>query len=263
MTNFGFLYRRTLESSLESIARAGYQLVEITPAPPQVLVTELDRAGRMRLRKLLDDLGLSCVSVNGTELNLISPNREIRDLSLRHYRACIVLAGDLGAGTVVIIPGRQSALIPMPKDQAWNLAVEQVGLLAKDAREHGVELAVETVPFGFAETTGEVVALARAVADDRVGITLDVANVFGQEDVPQAVTATGGFLKLAHLSDTWRGRWAHTSIGRGEVDFREFIAALDSSGFAGPCIYELVDGEDPEPRLVGDLEKLEQFGLSR
>jgi len=263
MTNFGFLYRRSLESSLEAIAGAGFRLVEITPAPPQILVTELDRDARMRLRKRLDDLGLTCVSVNGTELNLISPNREIRELALRQYRACIALASDLGAGTLVLIPGRQSPLIPMPREESWTLAVDQVGLLARDAAESGVDLAVESVPFGFAETAADVVALAGAVGHARVGVALDVANIFGREDVPEAVATAGRHLKIAHLSDTWRDHWAHTSLGRGEVDFREYIAALESAGFAGPCIYELVDGDDPQPRLAGDLEKLEQLGLSR
>jgi sugar phosphate isomerase/epimerase len=206
---------------------------------------------------------LTCVSVNAAELNLISPNRDIRDLALRHYRECIALAQDLGAQAVVVIPGRQSPLIPMPRQQAWSLAVEQLALLARDARTHEVELAVETVPFGFAETTAEVAALARAVEDDCVGIAIDLANIFGREDVSQAVAAAGTLLKVAHLSDTWRGRWAHTSIGDGEVDFGEFITALDESGFVGPCIYELVDGDDPERRIARDLGKLEQLGLSR
>jgi sugar phosphate isomerase/epimerase len=263
ITNFGFLYHLSLESCLEVIARAGYRLVEITPTPPHVLVTELDEDRRRRLRKQLDSLDLECASINAAELNLISPNRDIRELALRHYRECIALAQSLGARMVVVIPGRQSPLIPMPREDAWRLAVEQLSLLAADAAAHQVNLAIETVPFGFAETTAEVAALAREVGGQHVGITLDVANIFGKEDVAKAVKLAGGLLMVAHLSDTWRNRWAHTSLGEGEVDFHEFVQALDESGFQGPFIYELVDGMDPEPRLARDLAALEQLGLSR
>jgi len=263
MSNFGFLYRLSLESCLDVIARAGYRLVEITPTPPHVLVTELDDERRRRLRKHLDSLELECVSINAAELNLISPNRDVRELALRHYRECIALAEAIGARMVVVIPGRQSPLIPMPREDAWRLAVEQLSLLAADATARGVNLAVETVPFGFAETTAEVAALVREIGGRHVGITLDVANIFGKEDVAKAVKLAGELLMVAHLSDTWRKRWAHTSLGEGEVDFHEFIHALDESRFRGPCIYELVDGKDPEPRLARDLLTLERLGLSR
>ena len=68
-------------------------------------------------------------------------------------------------------------------------------------------------------------------------------------------------LKIAHLSDTWRDRWAHAAIGSAEVDFSEFVGALDKSGFQGPCVYELVDGKDPGPRIAGDLARMKELGL--
>jgi sugar phosphate isomerase/epimerase len=68
---------------------------------------------------------------------------------------------------------------------------------------------------------------------------------------------------MAQLSDSWRARFAHTSLGRGEVDFEAFGRALSDSGFVGPSIYELVDGEDPGPRIEADLRTLEGWGWSR
>jgi sugar phosphate isomerase/epimerase len=62
------------------------------------------------------------------------------------------------------------------------------------------------------------------------------------------------------VSDAWRGKWAHTSPGRGEVDFAGFAKALSQIGFAGPTVYELVDGDDPEPRLPADLATLAAAG---
>ena len=70
----------------------------------------------------------------------------------------------------------------------------------------------------------------------------------------------GPRLALAHISDTWRDTWAHTSAGRGEVNFPAFAAALTEIGFGGPTVYELVDGEDPEPRLAADLAALAAAG---
>jgi sugar phosphate isomerase/epimerase len=261
MTTFGYLYSASLESSLESIASAGYRLVEIAPVPPHLYVASFDRVQRARLRQRLEDKGLTCVSINPVELNLISTNPALREVALQHYRQCIALAHDLGASAVVVIPGRQSQLIPMPREEATRLALEQLAQLAKDAHQYSVGLAVETVPFGFVETTAEVAALVGRLGDERVGMALDVANIYGREDVPEAVAGSASMLVIAHLSDTWRNRWAHTAIGTGEVNFGEFVGALEKSGFRGPCIYELVDGRNPGPRIAGDLASLKGLGL--
>jgi sugar phosphate isomerase/epimerase len=263
MTTFGFLYEVTLEGALENIARAGYRQVEIAPVPPHLLATSTDAAGRRRLKKFIDDVGLECVSINPAELNLVSPNAEIRELAVRQYRSCLQLAHDLGAHIQMVVPGRRNALIPMPEADAIDLLKEQVTTLLADAHDTGVTLALETVPFGFIETTSAVAAVVRELDDEMLGIAVDCANTFGKEDIAEGVRLAGSDLLMAQFSDCWRTRWAHTSIGRGEIDFDGFRHALEEIHFAGPCIYELVDGENPTPRIGDDLLTLEGRGWSR
>lgn len=263
MTTYGYLHLETLESALESIARAGYKLVEIMPVSPHLSVSSFDWLQRKRLKRVLLDQGLTCVSINAAELNLISLNSDLQNVALRQYRQCIVLAHDLGAQIVNVIAGRQSSLQPMPAQDAMDFAVQQLALLLKDAHEYGVTLALETAHLlGFVESTTELVDLVRTVDDERLGICVDVANFFGHEDVESAVSTVGPFLTMAHLSDTWRDRNAHTSIGRGEVNFPQYFAALQQQQFQGPCIYELLDGETPAPRIASDLVTLKKWGFS-
>jgi len=262
MTTFGFLYRVPLEQALETVAAAGYHQVEIAPVPPH-LPTNPDAGERRRLKKLIGDLGLDCVSLNPPELNLVSSNPEIRDLAVRQYRSCIQLAHDLGARIQMVVPGRRSALIPMPETDAIDLLKLQVASLLADAHDAGVTIALETVPFGFIETTAAVLAVVRDLSDDMVGIAVDCANTFGKEDIAEGVRLAGSDLVMAQFSDCWSTRWTHTSIGRGEIDFDTFRSALEDIEFPGPCIYELVDGEDPAPRIGSDLVTLEGHGWSR
>jgi sugar phosphate isomerase/epimerase len=262
MTTYGYLFQATLESCLESIARAGYKLVEIAPVSPHLPVGGFDWLQRKRLKRLLDDQGLTCVSINPAELNLFSPNADLREVALRQYRQSIALAHDLGAPIVNVVPGRAGVLISMPARDARELALQQLPLLLKDAHEYGVSLALETVPFGLIRLAAELAALVRAIGDKRLGICVDVANIHGHEDVRKTVSSAGPLLMMAHLSDTWRHRFAHTSLGRGEVDFAGYLAALREQKFHGPCVYELVDGEDPDPRIGADLVTLKKWGWS-
>jgi sugar phosphate isomerase/epimerase len=73
----------------------------------------------------------------------------------------------------------------------------------------------------------------------------DVANALAQEDPAAGVRRIGPRLGLAHVSDTPRPPWRHTSPGRGEVDFAAFATALSEIGYAEATVYERVDEEDP------------------
>src|SRR5258706_16362264 len=67
MTTYGFLFSASLVGALESIARAGFKLVEITPSPPHMSLTNGDRGSRLKLVRKLEQLQLACVSINPTE----------------------------------------------------------------------------------------------------------------------------------------------------------------------------------------------------
>ncbi len=260
VTTYGYLYRRTLEGALRSIASAGYKLVEISTISPHVYTPATGILERWALRRLLESLNLRCVSVNAAEQNLISPHPALREAALKEYEATIEFAADIEVDIVVVGPGRLNALIPMPENDAIALLKRQLGRLLPRARQLGVRLAVETFPFGFMRTGAEVKAIVDSFADECLGVAYDCANVLAHEDPAQGVRAIAGRLLIAHLSDGWKDRFAHTSVGRGEVDFQAYCNALRDADFAGPSIYELVDGEDPDPRIIDDAKLFRAWG---
>lgn len=259
-STYGFLYHRDLSESLRRIASLGYEIVEISTAPPHLYVHDVTRKERLELSRLLDSLALQCVSLNAAELNLISPNRALRRVALEEYRATISLAGQLGVPQVVVVPGRRSALIPTPYDDAVTTLKCQLATLIGDARQAGVVLALETSPYGFMGTGHEVAGVVDDFEDEHLTIAFDCANVVASQDVEAGVREVGHRLTLAHISDAWRDRFAHAAIGEGEIDFRAYSTALVDVGFTGPTVYELLDGEDPEPRYRKDKETFEALG---
>jgi sugar phosphate isomerase/epimerase len=259
-TTYGYLYERTLEESLRAISAAGFKLVEISVAPPHIYAPATGLLERRRLRRLLTELDLKCVSVNPVELNLISPNPALRDTAFAEYVEAVRFAHDLEVECVVVVPGRLNALIPTPFDDAVAVLKDQLTRLVPEAREQGVDLALETSPYGFFGTGREVAEVVAEFNDPHLGIAFDCANVFASQDVAAGVAEVKDWLKIAHLSDTWKQRFAHTSIGRGEVDFPAYANALIAARFGGSTIYELMDGEDPDPRIRRDQELLAQWG---
>src|SRR6185295_19366779 len=242
-----------LSEALADLAAHGLTQVEITPMPPHLHSPALGAYDRRALRRRLDGLGLRCLSVNPgfVDINLISTNPEFRELSLRQIEAGIELAHDLEARFHVVVPGRQHALSPAPAEDARAVLLDGLERLMRTAAPAGVVLALENSPYGFLGKADDLVG----ISDDLVGnsnrsvgisdldapgrlsdaplqLCYDVANALAQEDPADGVRRIGPRLGLAHVSDTPRSPWKHTSPGRGEVDFAAFAAALLEMGYS-------------------------------
>jgi sugar phosphate isomerase/epimerase len=259
---FGWLHRAPLTDALRSLAAHGVSSVELTTASPHLFTTYFGRYERLELARLLRSLELRVTSVNPSfaDLNLISTNPELRALSERQMLAEIELAHDLSAPFVVLIPGRRHALAPAPDDAARAVLDQGLSVLVPRAAALGVTICLENSPYGYLGPAASLLEVVKSYGSPHLRLVYDVANALAQEDPAAGVAAAGEFLALTHVSDTWRDRWAHTSVGRGEVDFAAFAQALSAAGFAGPTVYELVDGEDPSPRLDADLAALRSAG---
>ena len=260
---YGFVNHRDRAGALRGLAEAGFELVELTASPPHVDLTDFTRADVRAVRRELDQHGLRCVATNAVELNPISPNAGLAAIAFRQYRAAIELASDLGAESVVMITGRANPLIRAADDVAKGRLRAQLERLLPVARALDVTLTLEPVPFGFMQTGAEVAAFIRELGSDDLGITVDCANLlFAGEDPVAALRAAAGRVALVHASDTWRTRFAHTRVGDADVDFAAFAAALREIDYRGPTVYELVDGDDPAPRLAADRARLAELGWS-
>jgi sugar phosphate isomerase/epimerase len=234
--------------------------VELGLAPPHFDLHRASIADVDALRRALDHNGLTCTSVNAAELNLISQHEAVGELAVAQYSRLVDVAADLGAAYAVVVPGRQHPLRPTPEVLARELFARRLERIQTHAARRGVHVALETVPFGFLQRASELAAWIRSSGHSSVSIVVDCANVFMVEDPAQAIADARGLMSLCHVSDAWKTRWAHTSIGRGEIDFAAIHAALATTGFAGTTIYELMDADDPMPRLARDLATLESCG---
>jgi sugar phosphate isomerase/epimerase len=253
-TTLGYVHHRdTLGESLESLARAGYDLVDVSPTPPHLYLPGTGSYERRQLKRQLERFGLQCVSISPTELNLVSTNHAYAELSRRHVELSLELAHDLEAEAVVFAPGRLFALNPAPVEDANAALLAQLELLVPAAERLGVVLAAESVPFGFMRTGSEVAEIVDLVDSPWLGAAYDAANTLAAEPPDVGLAALGGRLRVMHVSGAWRDRWAHASVRDSDVDLAACAAALRAIGFSGPTVYELVDGADPGGRLRDDL----------
>jgi deoxyribonuclease-4 len=261
-TTYSWMHRKTFIESLRSLAEVGFRQVELTTAAPHLQARAAGILERHELIRELRSLELEATSVNPgfLDINLLSPNNDFRAASVAAMIAEIELAADLAAPTVIAMPGRRHALSPAP-DEACRWWLDQaLSLLVERGERLGVRIALETNPYGYLGSARDLIDVADRIDSPWLGIAYDAANTIASEAVADGVRTVAHRLFIAHVSDTWRERWAHTSPGRGEVDFAAYADALREVGYAGPTIYELIDMEDPDPRLEADIATLAQYG---
>lgn len=260
-TTFGFLYRCSRDEAFGQIASAGYRFVELAAGPPHLDLSAMGMGERRDVKRELEKSGLQCVSTNPLELNPISANPDLAEATFRQYRAAIELSAELGATNVVMISGRMSPLVPIPLPWAKDLLRRQLERLAPVAQNLGVTVSVEAVPYGFLQTATEIAQFIEEFDLADVGITLDCANLhfIGCDSVTE-LNSQAGKVSVVHISDSWRDRWAHTQVGRAEIDFAAIGATLQALKFPGPTVYELADLEDPAPRFRSDWARLSDWG---
>lgn len=262
---YAWLHLDSLNVALASLAEHGLSTIELTTAPPHVHSPGMSRSDRSAIVRRLESFGVRAISTNPSfcDINLVSTNPDFRQVSEAQIGHELELAADLGAQTVVVIPGRLHTLAPLPADAARGTLSDALERLLTRADSLGVTIGLENNPYGYLGASREIVSLVDEFDNPRLGIVYDVANALAIEDPAVGVTTVAHRLVLTHLSDTWKTRWAHTSPGRGEVDFAAFAAALRELGYNGDNVYELIDMERPEPRLGADIATLEAAGFSR
>lgn len=261
-TTYSWLHQAPLYEAIDALSDAGFRRIEITSAAPHLQASGFGKYERHELRRTLTARGLTVTSINPgfLDINLISPSNDFRDASMRAVLAELELAHDLEAPIMILIPGRRHALSPAPElacrwwlDQALHTLLPRAGQL-------GVTIAMETSPYGYLGDARALAELVDQIGSPHLGIAYDVANTINQEDAWEGVHHAGHRIRIAHMSDTWRDRWAHTSPGRGEVDFQRYAEALRAIDFDGVTIFELIDLEPPLPRLYDDIATFEKFG---
>jgi sugar phosphate isomerase/epimerase len=262
LSTAGFWHHASFEETLFKIAQNGVKAIEFFPYPPHLQPASFSRYERVRIGRLLRQLGLRCTSAAfSVELNLLSLHSGLHDLAMSEFRRVIEIGAELGAPYFVLAIGNRHGVLPAPLDATIDFICAEIYALADHAKRAGIKLALETLPSDFLTTGRSVMELIDRVGHPELGACYDCSNTFAHEDPAEGVKALSNKLFLVHVSDCWRNKWAHAAIGRGEIDFSAFSRALDQIGYKGDVVYELMDGENPEPRITDGVRRLTEAGF--
>ncbi|UPM44314.1 sugar phosphate isomerase/epimerase family protein [Halocatena salina] len=276
----------SLEATIETLADAGYDGIEILLDTPHLYPGDADRADVRQVRKLLDAHDLAISNCNAFMLSaiersetshqadyphetaafhhpsFIEPDATDRRARIEHTQAALETAAALGASRISIQPGG-----PVPVDKSDERAVEEFvdGLqtVAATAETVGIDVLIEPEPELLVETSEQFLDLVDRIDSPRVGCNFDAGHFYASGEDPVAlIDVLAEYTCHYHLEDIPADRTHdHTQLGEGAMDIDGFLGALSDSGYDGFVTVELYPYEATAPETArGAMEYLEDHG---
>jgi sugar phosphate isomerase/epimerase len=199
-------------------------------------------------------------TVNASGLRVRSVNADVGDLNQplepheqaarsSHVDRLMDLATAIAATGLVLPNGalQHEPITALPEDLA--LVADQVSGIAERCDTAGLQLWIEAPHFFRLCHDLNRAAKLITLLPSSVGVICDVSHIVASGSTPrQFVDLVGSRISHVHLRDAEPG-YIHHSIGKGQVDFADTIAALTEIGYAGAYSLEL------ETRDVSDDDR--------
>jgi len=200
------------------------------------------------VRRLLDRYGLR-VSQWTCAPDFTHPDPERRRRVLEEMKHEVEVARVLGAAGCRVTAGCRHPGVSTEQGIEW--AVEGLLRLAEYAEPRGIRLGFENhyrdrrwtdEDFAFRKET--FLAIFERVKESWVGVNFDASNqLMCHEDPMDVLRVVKHKVWHMHASDRHPGRYEHTVIGEGSVDFDPIFACLAEIGYCG---YVSLEDNNPE-----------------
>jgi sugar phosphate isomerase/epimerase len=235
-----------LEKTAALVAELGYQGLELAPFTLCEAVTDLSGAARSRIRRTVEDAGLSVVGLHwllakteGFQLN--DPAPDIRARTAQYLLALIDCCAELG-GEVLIFGSPQQRDLPAGRSraEAWKSTAEIMHSCGVRALEQGVVFCIEPLSSNetnFIVNVDEAAELVRQVDHPGFQMMVDMkAMSHDPRPIPQQIRTVHPLFQHVHLNDpNLRGP------GMGDLDFQPILQTLGELNYARWLSVEVFD----------------------
>jgi len=221
-------WNRSVEQAVPLAAELGYDAIEIWA---EHLWRE-DEDPR-KIERALALANLRCtVHCPIMDLNLTSPNRGIREESLRQTLQSVELCDALGAELLVVHPGKLFS-VKNSVDLFWEHQVQVLETIVQHAEKYGVCIAFENMDMhSKLEVVKRAEDIHRALAPftyEKLGVTYDTTHLGTTQANLDFIAAVDNIIHV-HLSDALvvspNKVRTHLPLGEGELDVEAILRAL-------------------------------------
>jgi sugar phosphate isomerase/epimerase len=262
INTYSYTQSMSAADCLRHLADLGVTSFELMCYPGHLWIT--DSPGTLAdIRKVVEANGLTLQSLNSPniDLNIGAATSEMRAFCLALNTGFLRLAEEIGAGGIILGPGKPNPLFPLPTDAMQVHFFRALDELVPLAEKWGRQIFIENMPFAYIPTAANVMETLGRYGNDGVGICYDVANGHFIGETPADEIATcASRLGLVHVSDTTRAEFRHDPVGLGDVDVKPLATAIEKAGFDKPVLLEIISS-DADRDIGASIRALRDHGL--
>jgi D-psicose/D-tagatose/L-ribulose 3-epimerase len=244
---------RDTEWGIRKTREIGFDTVDIFADP-----LDADARERKLIKDTADSQGLPIVSVCCVAVGLVDFNPSVQRFHVDRVRAYLDMCREFEAKNLLLVLGEyiwEQQVIP-PAEQ-WEIGVENTRRVGEHARSLGLEVAMELEPFKLS-LLNSVDAIVRFLDDvgmpDTVRANCDISHLHLVHTPPEEVARLKGRIAHVHLSDCDGKVHGDLPPGRGATPIRDYLQAIQRTGFDGVVSIELEYSPEPE-RIVEWVEE--------
>jgi sugar phosphate isomerase/epimerase len=241
--------RPTVEEVFDAVRAHGLGCVQFNMAcaglPP--LPDIIEPSLITRIHKAATRSGVEIAAVSGT-YNMIHPDREVRQVGLRHLRVLASACKDMGTSVITLCTGSRDAdnmwrwHPENTSPQAWSDLLSSMEAALRIAEEERVTLAFEPEQANVVNSAAKGHALLAALQSPRLKVIIDPANLIVSANrskmrqvLDEAFGLLGEHIILAHAKDRGEDD-TFGAAGEGMLDYDHYMHLLHSIAFEGPLI---------------------------
>ena len=239
------------EDTVRRIGRLGFRAVELI-AWDREMLDEYYTSQRIRsLRRLFADEGLELSEFVSTPSGMASSDAADRKQAVEHFKRLVEVALELGTNLVnTVAPTpfelrfppmalrhlRQERTLDFDTDRDWQQNwwdyVEVVRRFCDLCEDAGVRYALEPHPDCWVHNAAGMMRLLDHVDSPALGLNFDPSHLFPMGEIPQMVIyEVGERVFHTHFSDNDGMSNAHWRPGKGKIDWRGVLQALQAVGY--------------------------------
>ena len=262
VNTYSYIFGGSAADTVARLADQGYGGVELMFFPGHLWPAELDASSVRALRDLCEQrLRLVSVNMPNVDMNIVAAAEEMRAYTLDLLTKFVRCAGELGAGGIVVGPGKANPLFPMPRDRMISYFYRALDVLAPLARKVGTKLLIENMPFAFLPDAEGLMRVVDLYGDPGIRVIYDVANAhFIGESPVEGLKRVRERLGLVHFSDTTRQSYKHDPLGQGDVPLGGIASTMKEVGYTELPMLEVIS-QTPDPDIAESCRRLQQAGF--
>lgn len=242
VNTYSYIFSGSAADTVARLADQGYGGVELMFFPGHLWPAELDATSLRGLRNLCEArLRLVSVNMPNVDMNLAAAAEEMRAYTIDLLVQFVRCAGELGAGGIIVGPGKPNPLFPMPRDRMISHFYRALDTLAPLARQVGTKLLIENMPFAFLPDAESLMNVVDGYGDDSIRVIYDVANAHFIGEAPaDGLRTVRDRLGLVHFSDTTRQSYKHDPLGCGDVPLAGLASVMKEIGHTELPMLEVI-----------------------